>query len=59
MKSPSSMRNGRFHPPKCRGKLQKNGSVGHPFSQNPWPILMMQKKKGKKCKKSQKMGASP
>ena len=22
-KSPSSMRNGRFHPPKCRGKLQK------------------------------------
>jgi hypothetical protein len=25
MKSPSSMKNGRFHPPKCRGKLQKMG----------------------------------
>jgi hypothetical protein len=23
MKSPSSMRNGRFHPPKCRSKVQK------------------------------------
>jgi hypothetical protein len=23
MKSPSSMRNGRFHPPKCRAKVQK------------------------------------
>jgi hypothetical protein len=23
MKPPSSMRNGRFHPPKCKGKLQK------------------------------------
>jgi hypothetical protein len=27
MKSPSSMRNGRFHPPKYRGKVQKIGSV--------------------------------
>jgi hypothetical protein len=25
MKSPSSMRNGRFHPPKCKGKVQKTG----------------------------------
>jgi hypothetical protein len=25
MKSPSSMRNGRFHPSKCRGKVQKTG----------------------------------
>jgi hypothetical protein len=25
MKSPSSMKNGRFHPPKCRGKVQKIG----------------------------------
>jgi hypothetical protein len=24
-KSPSSMRNGRFHPSKCRGKVQKTG----------------------------------
>jgi hypothetical protein len=24
-KPPSSMRNGRFHPPKCRGKVQKMG----------------------------------
>jgi hypothetical protein len=23
VKCPSSMRNGRFHPPKCRGKVQK------------------------------------
>jgi hypothetical protein len=27
MKSPSSMRNGRFHPPKCRFKLQKMGEL--------------------------------
>jgi hypothetical protein len=25
MKSPSSMGNGRFHPPKCMGKVQKMG----------------------------------
>jgi hypothetical protein len=25
MKSPSSMKNGRFHPSKCRGKVQKIG----------------------------------
>jgi hypothetical protein len=25
MKSPSSMRNGRFRPPKCRDKVQKTG----------------------------------
>jgi hypothetical protein len=25
MKSPRSMRNGRFHPSKCRGKVQKMG----------------------------------
>jgi hypothetical protein len=25
MKSPNSMRNGRFHLPKCRGKVQKIG----------------------------------
>jgi hypothetical protein len=25
IKSPSSMRNGRFHPSKCRGKVQKIG----------------------------------
>jgi hypothetical protein len=25
MKSPNSMRNGRFHPPKYRGKVQKIG----------------------------------
>jgi hypothetical protein len=24
IKSPSSMRNGRFHSPKCRGKVQKS-----------------------------------
>jgi hypothetical protein len=25
MKSPSSLRDGKFHPPKCRGKIQKIG----------------------------------
>jgi hypothetical protein len=25
MKSPSSIKNGRFHPPKCRSKVQKIG----------------------------------
>jgi hypothetical protein len=38
MKSPSSMRNGKFHPPKCRGKLPKNGGAVYPFSQNARPI---------------------
>jgi hypothetical protein len=34
MKSPSSMRNGRFHPPKCTGKVQKIGeeTLKGPFS---------------------------
>jgi hypothetical protein len=27
MKSPSSMKNGRFHPPKCMGKVQKMGAL--------------------------------
>jgi hypothetical protein len=29
MKSPSSMRNGRFHPSKCRGKVQKMREETH------------------------------
>jgi hypothetical protein len=33
IKSPSSMRNGRFNTSKCRGKASKNGGVVYPFSQ--------------------------
>jgi hypothetical protein len=32
MKSPISMKNGRFYTSKCRGKLQNMGGVVHPFS---------------------------
>jgi hypothetical protein len=47
IKSPSSMKNGRFHPPKCRGcgAASKNGSIAHPFFQNTMPILIIPKKK--------------
>jgi hypothetical protein len=38
MKSPNSMRNGRFHPPKCRDKVQKMGVAIHPFFQIARPI---------------------
>jgi hypothetical protein len=51
LKSPSSMKNGRFHPPKCRGKFQKNESVVHPFSQNATPILITHQKKKEEEKK--------
>jgi hypothetical protein len=39
-KSPTSMKTGSFHPPKCRGKL-KNMGVLHPFLQNVKPILKL------------------
>jgi hypothetical protein len=39
MKSPSSMRIGRFHTSKCRGKLQKMGVLyKHPLKK-PRPLL--------------------
>jgi hypothetical protein len=49
MKSPSSMRNGRFHPSKCRGKVQKMGVLYTHF-----PKII---KKGQKIGK--KRGHSP
>jgi hypothetical protein len=42
MKSPSSMRNGRFYPLKCRGKKWECCT---PFSQNARPILIIPKNK--------------
>jgi hypothetical protein len=51
MKSPSSMRNGRFNTSKCRGKASKMGSVVHPFSQKTWPVPQTLKNKNKKFKK--------
>ena len=59
MKSPSSMRIERFHPPKCRSKLQKMGVLYiHSPSQNFRPILVTPKKKLKKNPKiAKKKGA--
>jgi hypothetical protein len=37
MKSPSSMRNGKFHPPKCRSKVQKKGLLYTYSSKMPGP----------------------
>jgi hypothetical protein len=45
IKSPSSMRDGRFHPSKCRGKASKNGSVVYPFFQNARPFFITPKKR--------------
>jgi hypothetical protein len=59
MKFPSSMRNGRFHPHKYRGKITPifwNGSDLHPFSQNAKPILITQKKGEKNAKTTKKGG---
>jgi hypothetical protein len=53
MKSLSSMRNGRFHPPKCRGKVQKIGVLytHSPKMLGPSPnFLITPKKKLKKPK---------
>jgi hypothetical protein len=40
MKSPSSMTNGRFHTPKCRGKFQKMGVLKHTPPRSPGPCYM-------------------
>jgi hypothetical protein len=44
IKSPSSMRNGRFHPPKCKGKLQKMGLLYTHFSKRTGISQTSQKK---------------
>jgi hypothetical protein len=59
IKSPSSMKNGRFHLSKCRGKVQKLEVLytHSPKMPSPSPnFLIAPKKKVKKMKKLQKMG---
>jgi hypothetical protein len=58
MKSPSSMKNGRFHPPKCRGKLQKM-RVLYTHSPKILGPSSCNKKKVKKIQKLQKKGGLP
>jgi hypothetical protein len=50
MKSPTSIRNGRFHLPKCRGKVQKMGVLG------PSPNFQITPKKSEKNQKIAKYG---
>jgi hypothetical protein len=53
MTSPSSMENGRFHPPKCRDKVQKMGVLytHSPKMPSPSPnFLIIPKLKIKKLK---------
>jgi hypothetical protein len=58
MKFPSFMKNGRFQPPKCRGKLQKMGVLYTHSPKMPNPSLNT-RKKFKKSQKVGKKGASP
>jgi hypothetical protein len=53
VKSPNSMRNGRFNTSKCRGKLQKMGVLytHSPKSPGPFPKLPKKKKINKKISK--------
>jgi hypothetical protein len=53
MKSPSSMRSGRFHPPKCRGKVQKMEVLYIHSSKMPglFPYFLIILQKKKKLKK--------
>jgi hypothetical protein len=50
MKSPSSMRSGRFHPPKCIGKLQKMGMM-YMYFPNFLITSIKNEQKLKNCKK--------
>jgi hypothetical protein len=47
MRSPSFMRNGRFHPPKCRGRVQKMGAMytHSPKMPSPFPKFLITPKK--------------
>jgi hypothetical protein len=58
MKSPSSMKNGRFHPSKCRGKVQKLGVLYIHSSKMPGPSpnFLITPKKSKRKKKITKRG---
>jgi hypothetical protein len=61
MKSPSSMRNGRFHPSKCRGKVKKMGVLHTHSPKMPGPstnFLITPKNKKVKSKKNRKKGLS-
>jgi hypothetical protein len=53
IKSQSSMRNGRFHPPKCRGKLQKMGVL---YTRSPKMLVPSPNNQINKFKKSKKTG---
>jgi hypothetical protein len=54
MKSPSSMRNGRFHPSKPRGKVQKMGVLYIHSPKNVRPIPKLPQKTKTKLSKNQK-----
>jgi hypothetical protein len=56
MKSPSSIRNGRLHPPKCRDKLQKMGVLYTHSPKMPSPFPNNPKENLKKSKKMEKGG---
>jgi hypothetical protein len=49
-----SMCNAKFHPPKCRGKVQKIGVLYTHFPKNPYPFLITPKQNLKKVKKLEK-----
>jgi hypothetical protein len=53
MKSPSFMRNGRFHPPHCRGKDQKMGVL---YTHSPKMLGVSPNTKNKKIQKVGKKG---
>jgi hypothetical protein len=56
MKSPSSMRIGRFHPPKCRGKLQKMGVMYIYSRKMPGPSSQHKRKSEENAKIAKKGG---
>jgi hypothetical protein len=56
IKSPSSMCNARFHPPKCRSKVQRMGMLYTRSSKIPSPFPNFQKYKNKKMLKNLKKG---
>jgi hypothetical protein len=60
MKSPSSMTNGSFHPPKCRGKVQKMGMLYTHSSEmlGPSPNFLITPKKSQRKLKNWKKGGS-
>jgi hypothetical protein len=60
MNTPSSMGNGRFHLPKCRGKVQKMGVlyIHSPKRPDPFPKLPRKKQKPKKKKLKKKGGTT-